>query len=352
MKNNRFWLRISSVWLVALVAVFTTLWPAAAQAAGSGDFTIQVSPSPLVITLKPGVAQTATLTIRNLSNHSETLIPKLNAFTVGENTTDVKLLDSAPAELTDWISFGQPSVKIAAGSSQQLDVRYNTPKNVGFSYSVAITLNRADDSTQQSGAHYKASVAVFNLINIDRPDAKRELTITSFSADKSTYEFLPATFKLTVKNTGNVIVQPSGNIFVQRGFNSNKPLAAIALNPGGGYILPGSSRTLESSWSKGFPNYVTEKDDNGKTSKHLNWDWKHIGDLRFGKYTAKVVLVYNDGRRDVPLTSSDSFWVIPWRVIFFVILILVILVTGVVGWGKIIARGTGKIRKKYAARRH
>jgi hypothetical protein len=33
-------------------------------------------------------------------------------------------------------------------------------------------------------------------------------------------------------------------------------------------------------------------------------------------------LVYNDGQRDVPISGSVSFWVVPWRLIIFVILII------------------------------
>ncbi len=355
MRINRNRLRVwGGVWILGIAAILAVITPAnvsAASANAGGDFSVQVSPSPLVVTLKPGATHTATLTVRNLSNHSETLVPHLNAFTMGESGK-IDLQTTPPPELSNWISFGQPSLTVPAGGSQQLNVIYKTPGTVGFSYSLAITLNRSDETTVQSGARYKASVAVFNLINIDRSDAKRQLAIDSFTVGRSRYEFLPASFDIKVKNTGNVIVQPSGNIFVQRSFDSNSPLATLAVNQSNGYILPDTTRTLSNSWDKGFPAYRTTTTDDGKTEQHLSWDWKHLGDLRFGKYVAKVVLVYNDGQRDVPLVASVSFWVIPWRIILVTAVLLIMIVTGIVGWGKIIAKGTGKIRKKYAAHKH
>jgi pilus assembly protein TadC len=37
-----------------------------------------------------------------------------------------------------------------------------------------------------------------------------------------------------------------------------------------------------------------------------------------------MLLIYDDGQRDVPLEAMVSFWVVPWRVIFYVLLALFI----------------------------
>ena len=351
MKDNLSRLRrVGRNWalpIVVLNLLFVSVIPGSASA-DNGDFTIQVSPSPLSVTLTPGKTQTAELTVRNLSSHAETLVPRLNDFTIGQDSKNISLKDTPPAGLGDWVSFNQTSLTIPAGGTGRLDITYRTPQDVGFSYATAITLNRADDSgSTPQGAKYKASVAVFNLLTINRPDAKRVLGVASFKANRSSYEFLPAQFDLQIKNSGNVIAQPSGTIFIQRSFDSNKPLAIIPINPTGSYVLPGTTRGFQSSWDKGFPVYITE---NGK--KDLSWNWKHLSDLRFGRYVAKVVLIYNDGHGDVPVVASYSFWVIPWRIIIFFLVLAVILVMGVISWGKLIAHGTGKLRKKYAARKH
>jgi len=354
MKDSHPWLRkVRGAWVLPLVTALVLLIPATARAADSGDFSIQVSPSPLVVTLKPGVTQTATFTVRNLSSHSETLVPLLTAISVSSDSKQISLKNTPPIGLRDWISFDQSSLVVNAGGSKQLSVIYKTPQDVGFSYSLAITLNRAasPDATR-NGASYKASVAVFNLINIDRPDARRQLSISSFAANKTHYEFLPADFTLMVKNSGNVNVQPTGTVFIQRSFDSSKPIAAMSLNESGGYILPTTARELKTSWSEGFPVYLTTAGTNNETTRHLSWDWGKVHNLRFGKYVAKVVLVYNDGQRDESLVASYSFWVIPWRLIFAALFLIAIIVGGIVGWGKIIARGTGKLRKKYATRKH
>lgn len=348
MSNHRRWLRKFRVWL-ALAAILIALYPLATKAADSPSdgFNIQVSPSPLTVNLKPGQRHVAVLTVRNLSSHSETLRPRLNGFTIDSKSEKIELKPEVPLGLDKWISFKQSSLSLAPGASQPLEIVYNTPKDVGFSYSLAITLNPSDRRPEQQGATYQAQVAVFNLININRPDAKRGLTINEFKSQKSRYEFLPATFELTLENKGNVIDQPVGNLFIQREFDDSQPITTIPINQANGYILPGLTRTFNSSWQQGFPRYENLADGSGKT--RLHWNWRDVGSLRMGKYVAKVVLVYNDGQRDVPIIASTTFWVIPWKLLLVTVVVGGLLVTGAIAWVRLILKGTKKVRK-YAHR--
>jgi hypothetical protein len=335
--------------LVAILAFTGINRTAAHAAANDQEFNIQVSPSPLTVTLTPGQQQTATIEIRNFSNHTETLRPTLGGFSIDKLSKKIELDKPIPANLSEWVHFSVGALTIEPGTSKRLGITYDTPANVGFSYATVVNLSRADAKTPSvSGANLKATVAVFNLININRADAKRLLQIDDFTASRGTYEFLPAKLSLTVKNNGNIIDQPSGSIFIQRDFNDSKPIATIPVNPSNGYVLPGTSRIIESQWQSGFPAYVSET-VNGKTSDaHLSWNWRKLSDFRFGRYVAKAVLVYNDGQRDVPLITSITFWVIPWRILGVGIVVLAILIAGLFGWGKLIAKGTKKVRK-YAA---
>ncbi len=311
----------------------------------ASDFNIQVSPSPLVVKLPPGRTQTAIITVRNFSNHAETLYPHLGSFTIDKNSHNVQLQESAPSELKNWVSFKESSLTIPAGGTQNLSVVFSTPTNVGFSYSAAITLARQGSTADSQGVNLRGTVAVFCLINIDRPDAKRQLSISSLASDKEQYQYLPAAFKLTISNNGNVIDQPKGTLFIQRAFNDTKPIASIRLNPGSNYVLPGTSREFTAEWGDGFPVYI--KRDSGKP--RLSWDWKRVHQLRFGKYVAKAVLVYNDGQRDIPVVAAKTFWVIPWTLLLVILLVCVILIMGIASWGRLIFKGTKKVRK-YASR--
>jgi len=112
-------------------------------------------------------------------------------------------------------------------------------------------------------------------------------------------------------------------------------------------VLPNTTRNFTASWDTGFPLYVSTI--NGK--KHLSWDWKHISELRFGKYVAKAVVVYNNGQTEVPLTDSFTFWVIPWWLLSIVILTAIVLIMGIIGWGWLLFKGTTKV-KRFAGHAH
>jgi hypothetical protein len=247
--------------------------------------------------------------------------------------------------MDQWLHFSSSLITIAPGQSAQLTITFDTPQNVGFSYTSAISLTSTHTAGKTAnGTAIRPQVDVFCLVNINRSDAKSKLDVVKFTSDKSRYAFLPANFTLTVRNNGNIISQPSGTVFIQRSFGDSKPITAIPINKGGGYVLPGTTRDFATSWNAGFPLYV--QTEHGK--KHLKWDWRHLGELRMGRYVAKAVLVYDNGRQDVPVIATHTFWVIPWLMIFFVLLLVVVLVMGFIAWGRLIFMGTKKV-KGYAA---
>lgn len=352
MNNHPTWLQYVRGWgraalLVPLFVAAVVLLTARSQAADNA-FNIQVSPSPLVVNLTPGQSHTATLTVRNLGTQAVNLTPSLSGVKTDAKHEHIELTDDIPLGLHAWISFKQSSLVLAPGQSLPLEITYNTPQDVGFSYILAIKLSSPTNGATE-GTSVEAQVAVFNLVTINRPDAKRELAIEQLKSTRSRYEFLPATFELTVKNNGNVIDQPSGTLFIQRSFNDNNPIAAIPINKAAGYILPESSRTFSNNWQEGFPAYTTYTEAGVEKTK-LTWDFSRFSNLRMGKYVAKAVLVYNDGQRDIPVVASTTFWVIPWRLLAVAVVLGGLVATGLVVWGRAVLKGTKKV-SKYAARR-
>jgi len=300
--------------------------PMAHAAAPPGNFSLQVSPSPLVETLKPGTTKTLKLMIRNTGTATEHLKIEPRSFTIDSQTGKVTLDDTKLSALAPWISFSAPTFTDQPGQWYTQYITITLPKDTGFSYSLALVISRVDNpKTGDSGQQINGSVAVFTLINIDRPGAVRKLEVEKFTSDSGLYEYLPATFHVTFKNTGNTIVQPYGNIFVQRGANDKTPIATLPVNDSGGYILPGSDRVISSDWQDGFPVMQTTVQTDGSQKKSLAWDWSKLSHFRIGPYTAKLVAAYNDGQRDVPLQQELTFWVVPWRAISLLIVAIVII---------------------------
>lgn len=294
-----------------------------------GGFSVQVSPSPIIETVQPGVTKTIDLRIRNQNTAPETLKMGLKAFTISNETGEVSLQTEEPADVKDWVTFAQPTFDVAAGEWYTQKITFATPVDAGFTYSFAITVSRANP-TQGSGGQtaIEGSVAIFALLTTDKPGATRKIDLQSLVSKKKVYEYLPASFTLELKNSGNTIVQPTGNIFIQRSENSTSPIAVLPVNATSAYILPGVNRALVSDWVEGFPMY--KSDPTNPEKKNLVWDWSKVQNFRIGHYVAKVVVVYNDGTRDIPIETTVGFWVIPWKMLLVLFVIVAVLIVGVV----------------------
>jgi len=314
--------------LGAVFAVTTALpatLPGTAHAAEvPSDINLQITPSPLVSTVKPGTKTQVELKIRNNGSGTENLKIEPREFTYNSDTGQVDLDDTISPAVAPWIGFSQGKFTVLSGQWVTQQITFNVPKDAGFSYSFALVISRQSDPKPTNGGRLiKGSVAVFTLINVDRPGAKSNLEVVKFSASKNLYEYLPAELNIRFRNNGNTIIQPYGNIFIQRGAKAKDPLGTLAVNETKGYILPNTERTITAEWNSGFATYQTVRDTNGDSHKKLVVDWSQLSHFRIGPYTAKLIAVYSDGQHDIPIAGTVTFWVIPWRAILAFIAIVV-----------------------------
>ncbi|MFZ2544848.1 MAG: hypothetical protein WAW80_02640 [Candidatus Saccharimonadales bacterium] len=296
------------------------------SAQSQNGFSIQVSPSPLVADVKPGETKNLEIKVRNSGSDAEELKIEPRKFTVDKQTGKVELDDSEAPEIAPWISFNPQIFTVKPGEWSTVKIRVSLPKESGFSYSLALVINRTKDPKATGATRViRGSVAVFTLINVDRPGATRKLEVTDFKTSQTVYEYLPTDLSVSFQNTGNTIVQPYGNIFIQRGSNDTIPIATLPVNDKKGYLLPGTPRTLETQWNDGFPVFRKSTDTNGQQKQELEWNWSKLTDFRIGPYKAKLIAIYNDGQRDVPIEREVTFWVVPWRSILIILLILLVV---------------------------
>jgi hypothetical protein len=210
----------------------------------------------------------------------------------------------------------------------------NVPKTAAYGYYFAVQFHLANSlSTVPGQTGIQGAADIFVLLNAEAPGEVSKANIASFSVDHKYYEFLPVNFSIRVHNSGNIHVAPYGNIFITRG---KSRIASININSTLGNILPGSNRLFTASWTNGFPVYEDVLDGNGQTisnghggvKQKLVWNFSKVPDLRFGHYTAQLVLVYSNGTSDIPITATAGFWVIPWRLIIAILVIAVFVGIG------------------------
>ena len=314
---------INIVLLVSFLFLISTFLPSsvAAQATDEGALNLVTSPIPISLITEPGSTVSAQLRVKNAGTKTETLQIGLMKFGAYEEEGKPKLVDREKGDdFFDWVSFSQNSFDVAPNEWKAISATINVPKDAAFGYYYAITFSRAQKETV-SGPRQTAIVgatATLVLLEVRVPNAKREVEVLEFSGDHKFYEFLPVTFTVKLKNKGNVHVAPRGNIFISKG--KNKDLAIVEMNPEKGNLLPDSNRIFEAKWIDGFPLYSpkieNEKeihDDRGNLVYKLKWDFSQTHKLRWGHYTANMLLVYDDGKRDQAIEGKVSFWVVPWR---------------------------------------
>lgn len=302
--------------------VFVFLFSFSAQAA-DGALRLTTSPLPINLSVEPGHSVSTQLRIKNDGDQKENLRIDLMKFKADGESGAPMPLDREPGDdFLDWVHFSEDTFSIEPNQWKTINATFDVPETAAFGYYYAIVFSRSGEitSTGERQTTVTGGTAVLVLLEAKVPNAKREVTVTSFSADRKWYEFLPATFTVKLRNTGSVHIAPRGNLFIGR--PGEKADTVVEVNLGKGNILPDSNRAFESRWTDGFPVYRDKEmdgrkvqDAEGKTVQELVWNWKDVSRFRFGKYEAKLLLVYDDGTRDVPIEGTIEFWVIPWRLL-------------------------------------
>ncbi len=287
---------------------------------------LTVSPVSLSLETDPGVPVKSEIKVRNNSTSSEQLQITIGTFVADSNGDKPKLLDAKPADtFIPWLSVDPEPFVLNPGEWKTMPVSFSPPKEASLSYYYTIQVRRTSTIKGADGKAIVSGVpAILVLATVNSPDSRRELQLDSFVAKSPFLEFLPQEFVLSIKNSGNVHIAPTGNIFIDG--QGKKDLAVLSFNPGSSVILPQTTRQFPIVWDDGFPvrvkNVTGEKDQktgDEKQAMTLEWNPDKVKSLRFGKYTAHLIMVYDNGERDVPIESTVSFWVIPVRIIIAII---------------------------------
>lgn len=317
-----------------LVFFLLPVFPVFAQTDGS--LSLITSPLPISLTTEPGTSVSTELKIKNGGLQEEKLEITLMKFRAYEDSGKPQLLEREEGDtFFDWVTFSEPTFTLAPNEWKTVTVTFTVPPEASFGYYYAFVFSRAEDvqPLEEKQTALVGGTAVLVLLEARIPDAKRQIEVTEFSLDRAFYEFLPTTFTIRLKNVGNVHVAPRGNIFIDRG--KTKDIAILEINREKGNILPNSSREFDTLWSDGFPIYENKivdgkvvLDTQGVPEKTLTWNWNNASKLRIGKYTATMLLIYDDGQRDIPIEGEVSFWVVPWRFILGVFVICAFVFIG------------------------
>ena len=297
----------------------------------SASYDVTVSPVFFDLTANPGDTLTEKIRIRN--NASTPIPVKLQLESIsGDLNGNITLKQDKTNQALGWIKFENEKVVLAPMDWTDIPFTIAIPKDAGYGYYFAVNFtNDKQNAVTKTGAAVNGAAAVPILLDVRKPGAKANAKIVNFSIENSILEYLPANFTAKIQNTGNIHIKPYGNIFISSG--NDKNLAILDVNPALGSVLPQSARIFTAYWDDGFivnepvlQNGQPKLDKNGKQVMQLTFNWNKLTSFRFGRYSATLLMVFDNGTRDVPLQTSLSFWVIPYRAIITVIIAIIILI--------------------------
>lgn len=297
---------------------------------------VTVSPATLQMNTNPGEPVTATIRILNNNPEPETLRVRTTGFGADPSGEKPVLFefDSAEHPEKEWLQVSPAEITVEPFTWATVDLTFTPGEHAAFSYYYSVMFERTRTITSTETSPVVGIPAVLILTTVQSENMVREAELVDFQSNKSFYEFLPAEFTVAVKNTGNVHVAPIGNIFIHQG--NRKNIASLKVNTTRGFILPESTRTFTTAWEHGFPAFrpvlnkdgSVQKNSDGTTKYKLQWDPGFSTDFHIGKYTANLVLIYDNGQRDIPLEQQISFWVIPWKLLLVAVVVLGLLLVG------------------------
>lgn len=268
---------------------------------------LEIAPPVLNLIADPGQTIRTQISLRDVSDNRLIVQGQINDFVAnGEDGTPKLLLgegESSPYSMKSWI---QPLAVLNLKPKQieNLPITIRVPANAApGGYFAVVRFTATAPELDNTGVALSASLGALVLVRV-KGAAKESMAIEQFSvtttkgATPKVFEAAPLTFVERIKNNGNVHEQPSGQVTITDMFG--KKIAAVNVNLPPRNVLPGSIRRFEQKLDKSV-----------------------IGNMvLFGRYTANLKVTYGDNKQVI--TDKISFWVIPYKLIGFAILGLII----------------------------
>ncbi len=262
-----------------------------------------VGPGKAEIEVRPGQTVVFEISVANRISDNRTFeITVEDMVGSTDGSQSVKLLgnERGPYSLKDYISFPSNKFELDLGDRARIPVTISIPKDAepgGFYGSVLISTVQTEevkDPTTTARSPIIARIGTLFFVTVpgevERSGETKELSLVN---KKWWYERGPINLSILYENTGSVHLNPYGELHIENLFGEE--VGFIELEPW--FALPKSLRSREVTWDR---------------------------ELLFGRYKATVLI--NRGYDDIVDEQSVVFWVLPWKIVGGVFLVLFIII--------------------------
>jgi Na+-transporting methylmalonyl-CoA/oxaloacetate decarboxylase gamma subunit len=267
---------------------------------------IQVSPAIVELYATRGKTYTINLRAMNVTDGSLTYNLSVKDFTASGETGAPHVIDNSnlpeTASIKTWVSVDS-SFTLGSHKEKNVDATVNVPINAeaGGHYGI-LNFSGSAPNIDTTGVGVTATTGVLFLIRVDgdiveKADLASFFTSNSNGHQNSFFESGPINFAIRIQNIGNVHVKPTGNIEVRDMFGNVAGNISVNGATPPSNVLPKSIRRFDVKMDK---------------------PWM------FGLYTANLALGY--GTTGQAMTNTITFWVIPWKLVLIVLLIIAVII--------------------------
>jgi hypothetical protein len=269
-----------------------------------GDFVVGPGRAELVV--RPGESVTTFISVANRISDGRVFDLSVEDIAGSADASQsVVLLGDirGPYTIKNYISFPENTFTLDLGERARIPVTITIPADAepgGFYGSVLISTIRSsveEETTQSARSPIIARIGTLFFVTVPG-EVNRSGAVTDFTIKnkKWWYEKGPIDFNILYENTGSIHLNPYGEVRIKNLFDEE--VGFVEIDPW--FTLPQSLRTREFSWNR---------------------------ELLFGRYTATAFI--NRGYDDVVDEVSIAFWVLPWKIIGGVFLVVFILLFGI-----------------------
>lgn len=268
-----------------------------------------VGPGKIDVEMSPGESRTFQLSVSNRLGFEKTFTLVEEDFKGSRDVQQPVVLlgdDRGPYSLRSALRIATTSIDIPHGTKARIAVTINVPADAqpgGLYGSVVVgTVTRpgsiASDSGSVGTSPIITRIGTLFFVRVKGPVfADGKLTQFSLAGGRTIlWNSDPVSFNLLFENQGNVHVDPFGTIAVSNMFGSTVGNIDVEA----WFAMPQSLRFREVQWNPPF---------------------------LFGRYVAHTQI--NRGYDNITDTAEIVFWVIPWKIIVFILIVLIVIIGGI-----------------------
>ncbi len=266
------------------------------------SLTFSITPPLIKNNIDPGSVWPSMVKIANNNAQDIDIYVDVMDFESGSTAGTVKFLaESNDPEadnylLSRWINVSSKPFNIPGDGSREIPFIVDIPEDAspGGHYA-AIVVGTKPKENKKEGSAMSISTMISSLIFLNvNGEIVEKGSIREFSTSRNFYKKPDVDFNVVFENTGNVHIQPQGEIRVYNVFNKDKGEVIINQGTEFGNVLP-----------------------DGKRAWNFNWQGEE-GILEMGRYKAELILSYgaNDRKTD---NMYLNFWIIDFKVIAYVV---------------------------------